>query len=593
MAFRTGLITASRELCARLVEVYAQLDDAVETATRDELVATIRERVTAFITSSVAGQRGAHAAAAAREGARLVSSYGIGVANDFDLAVYERVKAQKAVAPASKPSSDDNAKQQDDPLTGGEEPTFPSFEPELIPQIEEGGRDSFHVAIGEGVDALLITAAEPERDAVLRRMTGTAGRSAILSAPVGDLVYYVGQLGACLVALTMSRTGATMRDGSTLAVNEAIGECSPRAVIAVGMCWGMMARQLRIGDVLVSTQIVPFDVARRQDEGDIYRGPKPESGGLLLSRFRNVIGWSFERPDGYHCQRKYGPVLSGESLFDGIKSKRQLHGEFPDAIGGEMEGTGIYGATAKNRGEWIIVKAVCDWGDGTKHKRHQDLASAVSASLVARVLSSRHALADLPHMEGLPQSRSKLNASSKDPAMEAAGGASEADHARQLQVLALQESVARTRVYGRMKADGEMTDGTLRARVEIRNVGPRAFAVHECRWSIQWNDLFDSALRRAVPPAPGSEDQSSLPKGYEPPHGVFAIRDGDYIRPDESVFFNFSWGPNDAVPHFRTVGLPLNEFAPTWAYYHFEVSCRGELGGEATLQCSIDDERDD
>ena len=96
LGFRNGLIDATKQLASRLVEIYSELDGAAASA-RDELIAAIRDRISAFIQSSVAGQRGMNAGAAAREGSNLIASYSAGVARDFDLAVYENTKKRAAL----------------------------------------------------------------------------------------------------------------------------------------------------------------------------------------------------------------------------------------------------------------------------------------------------------------------------------------------------------------------------------------------------------------------------------------------------------------------------------------------------------------
>lgn len=286
-------------------------------------------------------------------------------------------------------------------LTNGEEPFFSGDPPWIraTPQPVIGDKRTFRRAVGQGVDVLLVTATEVERDAVIRRMVSPDDSDPILKVPLGDLVYFLGRIGESIVALVMSRIGAGLRDGSGFTIDEAIRACHPRAIIAVGIAWGMDTKRFRIGDVLISSRIIPFDIARRQDGGDIHRSPQPEAGRLLLNRFRNETAWHFERPDGYVCKYKDGPILSGESLVDSLEFKKGLHTQYRDAIGGEMEGTGVYGASAKHRSEWIVVKAICDWGDGTKHDNHQTLAAAAAVSLVEQVISPKQALADLDHIE--------------------------------------------------------------------------------------------------------------------------------------------------------------------------------------------------
>jgi len=90
MAFRNGLREAVAELSARLIDLYAQLDDAE--SHQDELVAEVTRRVTSFIKSQQAGQRGSHVAATAREAANAIGNVEMGTKTSFRLAVYEHTK---------------------------------------------------------------------------------------------------------------------------------------------------------------------------------------------------------------------------------------------------------------------------------------------------------------------------------------------------------------------------------------------------------------------------------------------------------------------------------------------------------------------
>jgi nucleoside phosphorylase len=72
--------------------------------------------------------------------------------------------------------------------------------------------------------------------------------------------------------------------------------------------------------------------------------------------------------------------------------KAELFRKYPHAIGGEMEGVGLSAAAVRHGVPWILVKAICDWGDGKKHKKHQPLAAAAAVSLVHHVLSQADVL---------------------------------------------------------------------------------------------------------------------------------------------------------------------------------------------------------
>ena len=131
----------------------------------------------------------------------------------------------------------------------------------------------------------------------------------------------------------------------------------------------------------------------------------------MLNRFKNVVGWEFERPplknehngeggDRSLCLPQYGKILTSQKLINNLEFKVGLFERYPEAIGGEMEGEGVYSACARAKVEWIIAKGVCDWADGQKHDGYQELAAAAAASLAHFVFSRPGALNELippPH----------------------------------------------------------------------------------------------------------------------------------------------------------------------------------------------------
>jgi 5'-3' exonuclease len=81
---------------------------------------------------------------------------------------------------------------------------------------------------------------------------------------------------------------------------------------------------------------------------------------------------------------------------------------FPQAIGAEMEGAGVY-AACKNRNvtEWILVKGICDYGDGNKgvgKVKRQNLAAKCATSLSLKVFGSKIAFSAI----GLASVSSKM-----------------------------------------------------------------------------------------------------------------------------------------------------------------------------------------
>jgi len=87
-------------------------------------------------------------------------------------------------------------------------------------------------------------------------------------------------------------------------------------------------------------------------------------------------------------------ILSGEKLINDNSVKSILFDRFPDAKGGEMEGNGVYSASDRNKIDWIIIKAICDWADGNKSDKWQKLAAQNSVNYTKEILSSDNILED-------------------------------------------------------------------------------------------------------------------------------------------------------------------------------------------------------
>ena len=125
-----------------------------------------------------------------------------------------------------------------------------------------------------------------------------------------------------------------------------------------GIAFGRDAGKQKIADALIATYVIPYEPQRVGAEV-IPRAAQPESGGVLLNRFKN-LRWEFRRPDGYVCQRGLGPLLSGDKLVDDPGFKAELFRRHPAAIGGEMEGHGVYAAASRKKVEALVVKSICD-----------------------------------------------------------------------------------------------------------------------------------------------------------------------------------------------------------------------------------------
>ncbi len=269
----------------------------------------------------------------------------------------------------------------------GEEPTFsPGFPEPKLPPLDFRKIEEVEKSYRSGA-VLILTAVEAELRAVLARLEPPEGSEKALKVQEGGQTYYVGSYGKTPVVALLCEPGSAGRDGSLSTAKDAIGTWSPCGVICAGIAFGVKAGEHKIGDVLVSTKIFCYE-PQRKGTMDVQRGAIPEAGRVLKNRFKNMLTWEFKRPDDYKCQKYLGPLLSGEKLVASETFLGELVSKYPDALGGEMEGNGLYAAAAsRDITEWIVVKGICDWGDEHKDKRYQPMAAASAVSLVHAVLS--------------------------------------------------------------------------------------------------------------------------------------------------------------------------------------------------------------
>jgi len=275
--------------------------------------------------------------------------------------------------------------------------------------------------IAGGVDVVLVTVTEIERDTVLSAMRAWPGRGKMLLGAITTTTYRFGQFGRYLAAHVESTMGDVGRDAATLTVRKAIAELKPKAVLLLGIAFGVSRKKQRLGDIIVAESVFPYDVQRVGANNTIHRGTEMQCGRNLSERFRTRRSeWFLEcgaRPVKVH----QGQLLSGPKLIDNREFRDNLIQEFPNALGGEMEGAGAYAAAADAGVEVILVKGICDWADGHKNDHAQLFAAWAAVCLAEHVLGQKGVLdainardRGLPPIEKkLPQVDTQLDASSK------------------------------------------------------------------------------------------------------------------------------------------------------------------------------------
>ena len=249
-------------------------------------------------------------------------------------------------------------------------------------------------SVGAGlVDVLLVTATDVETLAVLdwAKANNRKENNRDVQPYYGDRTYYeLGTIGGAKTFMVRSETGSGGPGGSLATTKTAIEELKPWAVIAVGIAFGVNSQKQQIGDILISETMYDYGGTWRVGTDSLGQ-PKTISRVLhvpsspkLLGRFRDgILAWKEKE------KIRLGPILSGPNLVDNIDYRNELLKLQPEAIGGDMEGSGLFGAAYNCNVDWIVVKAICDFADGKKHEdkeARQQEAARNAASFVFFVL---------------------------------------------------------------------------------------------------------------------------------------------------------------------------------------------------------------
>lgn len=234
-------------------------------------------------------------------------------------------------------------------------------------------------------DILLVTATEVECQTVLHFFAQQLARPFRRKSGEHNTYFDLGVIDGTSIALVQSEMGAGGPSGALLTVYDAIKELAPSAVVMVGIAFGVDQKRQDIGDVLVSQQLLGYEFQRvgRGPAGQLEiqaRGPRPQASAWLLNKFRSGVA------DWHGPRAEFGLILSGDKLTDNRDFRDHLLKLAPDAIGGEMEGMGLYSAAERLKTDWILVKAICDWADGYKsyqkeQRQRQAAENAVSFTL--------------------------------------------------------------------------------------------------------------------------------------------------------------------------------------------------------------------
>ena len=207
-------------------------------------------------------------------------------------------------------------------------------------------------------------------------------------------IYHIGKYGSCSAAVRNILPGSEMQDRTTTVVKLAyISFPNLGAVIGVGVAYGI-ENKVNLCDILVSSSVSNYNKVRVQREV-LPTGDNIDASSYLKQLFHNLVNWPNDeiksRLKNFGMERteiQFGKILSAPCLSDDPEIKIRLHKSYSsEVIGIEMEGTNLFATAQKSDIHTIIVKAVCDFGDGNNREVLHPTAALLAADCVSTVLS--------------------------------------------------------------------------------------------------------------------------------------------------------------------------------------------------------------
>ncbi|XP_078366418.1 NLR family CARD domain-containing protein 4-like [Oculina patagonica] len=195
------------------------------------------------------------------------------------------------------------------------------------------------------------------------------------------------------VALIRCYKGSTGPGSSLITVKNAVTKLRPKGVISVGTCSGLNPEKTKLGDVVVSAKLTTY-------ASKIVTSTEEQSTGMRSYVSRHFLDLIKHAGDGWeaplknpetrevkvHCD---GEFLSGPEQVSVGWRRDELAKSYPLASAIELEGEGVFTAAFDDQIEWLVVKGITDYADGTEcvSENWRPFASVMAASVVANILS--------------------------------------------------------------------------------------------------------------------------------------------------------------------------------------------------------------
>lgn len=243
-------------------------------------------------------------------------------------------------------------------------------------------------------DLVIITALQKEASAVLDhlgdstpvvRRGRTFYRSEIYSSKVNRKL--------SVIVLPQDQMGNVE---SAMATTQAIEVWNPQFLLLVGIAGGIESSDKTLGDIVVSEQVVNYEIGKVKNTGLENRWDVIKGSPLLLNIAKNMddTSWVLDskvaRPDYSNIKPSvhFGVVGSGEKVIANKAFSNLVINNWSKMAAVEMESYGVAYAAykAESAPHFLMIKSICDWADSTKNDAWQNYCADIAASYATSII---------------------------------------------------------------------------------------------------------------------------------------------------------------------------------------------------------------
>ncbi|MDM8549340.1 hypothetical protein QUF72_04645 [Desulfobacterales bacterium HSG2] len=206
--------------------------------------------------------------------------------------------------------------------------------------------------------------------------------------------YYLGKVGSFQAIAVRTEMGPLGYGGSASKAIHYQSVTSATAIVQLGMAFGVWPDEQKLGDVLVSNSLLPYDNRDIIDDGDTYLTDYSRAERYLAKSSLIKLFQKANRTYTKDYRVFFGTILSGSARIFSAVFRDELLQMLPQGdkiIGGEMEAMGLLSISPPKYPIWIVVKGISDFANKDRNeiiKQSRPLACRNAASFVLNSLLS-------------------------------------------------------------------------------------------------------------------------------------------------------------------------------------------------------------